>query len=389
MKYGLIWVLALLALWGGVVKVSAEEVSAPPAVEIERLGLDPFYEKYLSYRGFPIVASAKVSDFALKEASYLIGQMLSGRDDVIQAMIENKVRLSIMAPDEYTTDVPEHSTLEPKAYWDKRARGLGASRERPAVSVGEENLLGYRGDPYSTESIMIHEFAHAIHQMGLVEVDPAFQEKLEQAYSRAGIAGLWKGKYAGTNPSEYWAEGVQSWFDTNRENDFEHNHVNTREELKQHDGELAALVESAFGNGEWRYLLPAKREESDHLMGYDPDRSPQFIWPEEMVTAYELLERGDDKKELELQKMDSFVYKDATTKSGPSVKLRFENKTDQRLTVYWVGFDGLRRQYAVIDPGRKYEQGTYGGHLWVIVDESLKDFGWLRAAGEDCRVELK
>ena len=44
--------------------------------------------------------------------------------------------------------------------------------------------------------------------------------------------GLWKGKYAATNFHEYWAEGVQSWFDTNRENDHDHNHVNTREELK-------------------------------------------------------------------------------------------------------------------------------------------------------------
>jgi len=28
---------------------------------------------------------------------------------------------------------------------------------------------------------------------------------------------------------EYWAEAVQSWFDTNREPDHDHNHVNTRD----------------------------------------------------------------------------------------------------------------------------------------------------------------
>ena len=38
-------------------------------------GFDPFYEKYLSVRGFPVVASAKVSDYALKEAAYLIDRI--------------------------------------------------------------------------------------------------------------------------------------------------------------------------------------------------------------------------------------------------------------------------------------------------------------------------
>jgi len=74
--------------------------------------------------------------------------------------------------------------------------------------------------------------------MDLNEVDSEFQGVLEQAFNRAAIVGLWRGKYAGTNPAEYWAEGVQSWFNTNREND--HNHVNTRDEFKQHDTELAA-----------------------------------------------------------------------------------------------------------------------------------------------------
>ncbi len=365
------------------------EVSTPPASEVERLQLDSFYEKYLSYQGFPIVASSEVSDYALKEAAFLIGQMLEGREDVIAALVAGKVRLSIMSIGEFTTDVPEHATLEPKIYWDKRARGLGASKERPAVSVGEENLLGYPGDPYAAESIMIHEFAHAIHLMGLVEVDSTFQQKLEQTFNRAGIAGLWKGKYAGTNPSEYWAEGVQSWFDTNRENDFEHNHVNTREELKEHDPGLAALVASVFGDGDWRYQKPLLRSEAPHLTGYTAENAQTFVWPRNLVKAYEALERGDDRELWELQSMDTYESKNVTVKSGPTINIRFENKSNQRLAVYWVGFDGIRREYAKLDPGRNHEQGTYGAHLWVVVDEKGQDLGWLRAGGVNGRVIMK
>ena len=44
------------------------------------------------------------------------------------------------------------------------------SRSVPSVSCGEENLLALEGDPYSTECILIHEFAHNIHLRGMVNL---------------------------------------------------------------------------------------------------------------------------------------------------------------------------------------------------------------------------
>jgi hypothetical protein len=202
-------------------------------------------------------------------------------------MIRNKVRLAVMAYTERTTDIPEHRDLKPKLYWNFRARGLGASRQPPAVSCAEENLLNYKGDPYSTENIMIHEFAHAIHSMGVRSVDPTFDPRLRNAFRDAMAKGLWKGTYAASNVSEYWAEGVQSWFDTNRQNDAQHNHVDTREELKAYDPALAKLVEEVFGDGPWRYVRPDRRKGLDkgHLAGYDPAKVPTFRWEPELVEA--------------------------------------------------------------------------------------------------------
>ena len=68
-------------------------VTAPP----KELGLDPFYTKYLSAHGLPVVGSSKVSDYALREAAYLADQMLAHRPEVRDAMIRNKVRLAVMA----------------------------------------------------------------------------------------------------------------------------------------------------------------------------------------------------------------------------------------------------------------------------------------------------
>ncbi len=83
-----------------------------------------------------------------------------------------------------------------------------------------------------------------------------------------------KNTYGLTNRAEYWAEGVQDWFDTNRTMDHDHNHIHTRDQLKTYDPELAKLCNDVFGDTEWRYLSPRLRAGTDHLKGYDPATAP-------------------------------------------------------------------------------------------------------------------
>jgi len=257
-----------------------DAVGPVPEVVRRQFKLAPFYQKFIDLEGLPVVGSTNVSDFALREAVWIVRQMLTNRTDILHAMASNNVRLAVMAWNEFTTDVPEHSDLESKVYWDRRARGLGATPRRPAVSCAEENLLGYPGDPYSTENICIHEFSHAIHEMGMSRLDPTFDKRLRAAFQKAKDAGLWKGTYAATNPMEYWAEGAQSWFDNNRANDSLHNHVDTRAELKEYDPALAKLCEEVFGDHSWRYKKPAARtpEGRAHFAGYDASKAPRFKW---------------------------------------------------------------------------------------------------------------
>ena len=242
--------------------------------------LDPFYRKQVDVGGLPIVGSDRVTDNALVEAAWIVERMIGHRPELLAAMRGNRVRVAVMAASEYTTDVPEHSHLEPRRYWDRRARGLGATTENPAVSCGEENLLDYPGDPYPRENIFIHEFAHAIHETGLVRTDPTFDERLRAAHRSAIERGLWKNTYAATNPSEYWAEGVQAWFDDNAPPDALHNDVRTRERLKSYDPQLAALCLEVFGDKAWRYVRPVARDAEGlaHLDDYRRDSLPRFTW---------------------------------------------------------------------------------------------------------------
>lgn len=261
-----------------------------------KAGVPAFYTQAAESGGFPIVASAKVSPYALKEAAYLLDMMLAKRPDVRAAMIQSGARLCIMAHHEFTTDLPEFARLgqmgesefpgvAAKDFWDARARGLGGSERDPYCSCAEENLLGYAGDPYLTECILIHEFAHNIHLRGMNNVDPGFDERLRATYDAAMKAGLWRGKYASVNHHEYFAEGVQSWFDDNRENDHDHNHVNTRAELLEYDPGLAAMCREVFGDTVLKYTKPETRL-TGHMEGYDPTKAPAFKWPEHLQKAH-------------------------------------------------------------------------------------------------------
>ncbi len=246
-------------------KDAGPKVTAVPEAVVKRFKLDTaFYKKHIDYKGFSILSSDKVSDAALLEARRLIDHLLGEREDILKAMIADGCRFMVMAPTEMTTDVPEQRHMN-KAYWDRRARGLGGKLS----SCGEENLLNLKGDRYRHENILIHEFNHAIHQRGLRAVDPTFDKRLREAYRRAMDKGLWKGTYLTTNPSEYWAEGAQAYFDCMRPQ----YGANTREKLQKYDSDLFALVDEVYKQSKFRYvrydrrLPPAAKEQ--------PDRKPE------------------------------------------------------------------------------------------------------------------
>ena len=268
----------------------------------EKDGIPTFYTQRVKAGGFPIVASAVVNPYALKEASYLVNLMLIKRTDVREAMIKSGARLCIIGYNEFTTDLPEfrhfenfkspYPNISAKDFWDARARGTGGSQTDPYCTCGEENLLGYEGDPYNTENILIHEFAHNIHLRGMLNVDPTFDTRLEKAYKEAMAKGLWKDKYAATNHYEYFAEGVQSWFNNNRENDHDHNHVNTRKELIEYDPVLAEFCQEVFVDTDFTYTKPTTRL-TGHMKGYNPSKAPTFLWPARVQKAKEAIKKAN------------------------------------------------------------------------------------------------
>lgn len=237
---------------------SQVRITEPPA----SLGLPAFYVKYVDASGVPVVSSAHVPDDALLAARAVVLQMVAGRDDIVAHLQAAHIRVAIMAESEVTTDIPEHADLYeafPGTDWDERARGLGATFARPASSGAEENVLCHETDRYRGESILVHEFAHTMYVIGIAPHDDGFVGDLNDAFTSATGSGLWSNTYAGTNVDEYWAEGVQDWFDANLSaspSDGVHNEIDTRDELRVYDPALAALVEQVYGDSAYRYTCP-------------------------------------------------------------------------------------------------------------------------------------
>ena len=353
----------------------------PPPKEVrDFFQLDPFYQQWIDVEGLPVVASAKVNPYALKEAAWLIWQMIGHRSDVLQAIAQNGGRVIITGYTEMFTDIPEYSHRRPAFYWDRRRRGLG-----------EENLLGYPGDTTLTGYQLIHQFAHTVHLIGLKIVDPTFDNRLNIAYEAAMAQRLWQGTYSATNREEYWAQGV-SWYLLN-ENRRQDNTINTRTELKSYDPALAALITEIYGDSGWQYTSLTARAHLPHLQGFNPQDSPAFEWPEDVEKAYAQLmdphsSGGDEWINLGLYHPNQLSQLNSSRARGKRTEVLFVNPTEVDVLVYQVHPDGMETFRKRISAKRRHAEffSTHAGNIFFVKDFNGKALALFRAAEQTGRV---
>jgi len=201
-----------------------------------------FYRKTLDIQGLPVMAAASVSDEALVRTHEIVSHVLAGRPDILKAMATAGTRLLIIGKDQVYTDLPDYKDMPNPAFWNERVRGTGGD---DVTSFGEENLLNLAQDRYDDMSVGLHEFAHTIDAI-LARIDPAWTKTLEARFRQAVSKGLFHKVYAGSNPAEYWAEGVTMYFDCERPNNWNHGPITTREALRRHDPGLYDLVKTTL-----------------------------------------------------------------------------------------------------------------------------------------------
>jgi len=254
---------------------SQPSVIPPPA----RFKIDPYYTKFTWAREFTVLGSKHVRDEALLKANDTIRKMFAYRHDILKALIADGVRLVVLGRDEKLSDLPECNSARSKADFDE-VRYLEYTPALKLLVVPEENVLDLPGEPFAGQCMVIHLFAKALYQVtGLRPADASFEkqrskqqyelrvrrmdvtfdQRLRTVHEQATGKGLWKGTPAGHNRVEYWAAGVEAYFDAagaGQPPNLADRPITKREALKAYDPQLYALVEETMaytGHVDWRF----------------------------------------------------------------------------------------------------------------------------------------
>jgi dipeptidyl aminopeptidase/acylaminoacyl peptidase len=250
-------------------------VIPPPA----KFKIDPYYAKFTYAREFIVLGSKQVSDEALLKANDIIRKMFAYRHDILKAMIADGARLVVLGRHEKLSDLPEFKDVRTQPDFDE-VRYCDYTPSRKIMVVPEENVLGLPGDPFAGKCMVVSLFAKGLYQIaGLRPVDPQFEHKrdkqqyelrvkrldveydhrLQMIQEMALAKGLWKGTAAARNRADYWAAGVEAYFDAAGDNpppNLADRPINTREALEAYDPDLYSLVDETMAFREhmdWRF----------------------------------------------------------------------------------------------------------------------------------------
>jgi dienelactone hydrolase len=250
-------------------------VGSPPA----SFKIDPYYTKFTYAREFTVLGSKHVRDQALLKANDTIRRMFAYRHDILKALIADGARLVVLGPNEQLSDLPEFKNSKDGAGFDA-VRYLDYTPGLKLMVVPEENILCLPEDPFAGKCMVISVFAKALyHVTGLRPVDSnfdrqrgkqqyelrvkrmdiEFDHELRRIYEQAISKNLWKGSPASHNRVEYWANGVEAYFDAAGDGQPPNSTdrpITTREALQLYDPDLYALVDATMaykGHVDWRY----------------------------------------------------------------------------------------------------------------------------------------
>ena len=203
-----------------------------------------FYTRYINAGGIVIVGTANVDDVFFIAARDIVLEMTWKHTEIRDQLLPHTGFYMALLTNYDPTDQGLPSRLfnppEVNPVTGLCAGGYCLSR------------VWYGADGMKT---FVHEFAHAVHSAINGEgrnnnlnapLDATFDDRLKAAYNAAMDAGKWEGDYASTNYREYWAEGVEMWYNLSGSAS---RSFATLQEFEAYDPLLYALLSEWFYKG--------------------------------------------------------------------------------------------------------------------------------------------
>ncbi|WP_200801333.1 hypothetical protein [Clostridium sp. Marseille-P2415] len=246
---------------------------------IYQVTYEAYYTQFLICgSGVTVKAGKTVSQKTMKLAASIIDIMLEKIPEAAEVLVKKKAELAIFGLKENAYDIPEHRQGYLLA--TRPVAGFGGDKNNPVSSISEANVIRLRSGRYATryshEMILVHEYGHAIHLVGINALeDRSLAEQVKNAYKHAKDSGLWPHTYAISNYEEYFATLGTVWFNVMQEGvdgrwDGIRGPVNTREELYIYDPEGYELMKRIYPEK----TLPAPW--NNNRDAYNIDGSPRL-----------------------------------------------------------------------------------------------------------------
>ena len=218
-------------------------VSTPSA----DLKLSNYYTKYLNCSGIPVLGSSNITDEAFYLADSTISFMLMGLNDVKNEMISSGEYVVLYPPGGSIAEIPEYANAGQMGFAGVYDYGVHCLASPMA------NLLCFLGPINGNvdDNVLVHELAHMIQFAGIEKLNSGFRSQIQSAFNNAISNGLWNNTYNASNFGEYFATGVQIWFNVRYpygtpQGDGSGNDIIKRTRLEDYDPVLYQIIASYF-----------------------------------------------------------------------------------------------------------------------------------------------
>lgn len=323
-----------------------------------------FYAKRCETGGVRIAASAKVDDAALAEVARILSAMTADRPDLLRDMSDRKVGVAVIAAGEFTTDLPDRAALRPRRFYDLHRRASCATPENRVVTIGEENLLGFPGDPDAGRCLLVREVGRSILTL-LRRDDAELSAGLDEAYALSLKKRIPGEPLAPPTREDYWADGVMAWFGAGDGPD--------RDGLLRSDPALAGLVGKIFGKGT-RKISPAKTTEAPGARVFTippefPAWEARFRRGEETLTTpgTAILPSYPAALHRSMRPGNIAEWRSPATPGAPTT-IHFVNVSASHVHIDLMRADGGIVSYGTLYVGRHLDVETTVGAVWRIAN---------------------
>ena len=76
-------------------------------------------------------------------------------------------------------------------------------------------------------------------------------------------------------------------------------------------------------------------------------------------------------------------------RSELETRITFVNRSDQPIQTHWLDFDGKRKLYETVPPGKQVDQPTFVMHPWVVTDARGRAWGVYYPDAQPRTIEIR